>query len=192
MKVIFSKSHKKKKLSFVLIHGWEGSPNKEWFLWLNKKLIKDGHDVLSMTMPNPKFPDKNVWLKHLEDFVLPTKDTVLIGHSMGGICVLKYLEKISQKIKASILVAPYLINDKNWKTVSSFYSRKINWEKVNKNCNKFFTIYSDNDPYVSLDKHQFIREKIDADLIVLHNKGHFSEEDNITKIPELYDIIKSL
>lgn len=189
MKIITSKSYKKKHISFVLIHGWEGGPNKDWFPWLNKKLIKDGYDVINMSMPNSFNPKKDEWVKHLEDYVDLSKDTFFIAHSLGAISVLKYLEKINKKIKGAILVAPYIINEKEYKTLSSFYSRKIDWSKVNKNCNKFFTIFSDDDPFVSLDQYLFMKDKTKVDLTVLHNRGHFSDDDNIKEISELYDII---
>ncbi len=35
-----------------------------------------------------------------------------------------------------------------------------------------------------------MKDKTNVDLTVLHDKGHFSDEDNVEKIPEVYDIIK--
>ena len=173
-----------------MVHGWEGSPNKDWFLWLNKKLIKAGHNVLNMSMPNSFHPKKDEWVKHLEEHIDLSKDTFFITHSLGAIAVLKYLEKIDKKIKGAILVAPYIINEKKYKTVSSFYSRKIDWKKVNKNCSKFFTIFSDNDSFVSLDQYFYMKDKTNVVLTVLNNRGHFSDDDNIKELPELYKIIE--
>jgi len=190
MKIIESKSYKKKNISFVLVHGWEGGPDKDWFPWLNKKLIKDGYDVINMSMPNPMSPKKDEWVNHLEKHIKTLKNIFFVAHSLGAICVVKYLEKISKKTRGAVFVAPYIINEQEYKTVSSFYSRKIDWAKVNKNCNKFFTIFSDDDPFVSLDQYLFMRDKTNVDLTVLHNKGHFSDNDNIKEIPELYKIIK--
>lgn len=190
MKIITSKKYEKKKLSFILVHGWEGGPNKDWFPWLNKKLIKDGHDVINMSMPNTMFPKKGEWVKHLEEHIDPTRETFFIAHSLGAIAVLKYLEKIDKKIKGAIFVAPYIINEQNYKILSSFYSRKIDWKKVNKNCNKFFTIFSDDDSFVSLNQYVYMKENTNVELIMVPDKGHFSDDDNIKEIPELYEIIK--
>lgn len=190
MKIIQSKKYKEKKFSFVLVHGWEGSPSEDWFPWLNKKLIKAGHDVVNMSMPNPLHPKKGEWVKHIEEHIDPSAKTCFIAHSLGAIAVLKYLEKIDKKIKGAIFVAPYVINEKKYETLSSFYNKKIDWTKVNKNCNKFFTIFSDDDPFVSLDQYLFMNDKTNVNLTVLHNRGHFSDDDNVKEIPELYDIIK--
>jgi hypothetical protein len=190
MKIITSKSYKKKKISFVLVHGWEGGPNKDWFPWLNKKLVKDGYDVVNMSMPNSMSPKRGEWVKHLEEHIEPSRDIFFIAHSLAPVAVLKYLEKIDKKIKGAIFVAPYIINEQKYKTVSSFFNVKIDWSKVNKNCKKFFTIFSDDDPFVSLDQYLFMKDKTKVDLTVLHNRGHFSDDDNVKEIPELYEIIK--
>ncbi len=190
MKIITSKKYNKKKISFILVHGWEGGPDKDWFPWLNKKLIKDGYDVINMSMPNPMSPEKGEWVKHLEEHIDISKETCFIAHSLGAVAVLKYLEKIKQRIRGAIFVAPYIINEQKYKDVSSFFSRKIDWSKVNKNCKKFFTIFSDNDSFVSLDQYSYMKNETNVDLTVLNNKGHFSDDDNIKELPELYKIIK--
>ncbi len=190
MKIITSKKYDKKKISFILVHGWEGGPDKDWFPWLNKKLIRAGHDVTNMSMPNPMFPKKEEWVKHLEEHIDPTRETFFIAHSLGAIAVLKYLEKINKKIKGVIFIAPYVINEKKYKTLSSFYSRGIDWSKVDKNCNKFFTIFSDDDTFVSLDQYLYMKDKTDVELIMVSDKGHFSDDDKIKELPELYNIIK--
>lgn len=191
MKIITSKKYSKKEISFILVHGWEGGPDKDWFPWLNKKLIKDGFDVVNMSMPSSMSPKKGEWIKHLEEHIDLTGKIFFIAHSLGAMAVLQYLEKINKKIRGAIFVAPYVINEKKYKTLSSFYSRKIDWTKVNKNCSKFFTIFSDNDPFVSLEQYVFMKENTDVELTMISDKGHFSDDDdNIKELPELYNIIK--
>lgn len=190
MKIIISKKYSKNKISFVLVHGWEGGPDKDWFPWLNKKLIKEGFDVINMSMPNSMSPKNGEWVKHLEDHVDPSNKIFFIAHSLGAVSVLRYLEKINKKIRGAIFVAPYVINEKKYKTLSSFYSRKIDWLKVNKNCNKFFTIFSDDDPFVSLKQYVFMKENTNVELTMVSDKGHFSGVDRIKELPELYNIIK--
>lgn len=185
MKIIISKQYKKKKSSFVLVHGWEGGPNKDWFPWLNNKLIKGGYEVLNMSMPNPLSPVRSKWVEHLKDHVKASSKTFFIAHSIGCMAVLRYLEEINTKIKAVILVAPYITNEKKYKIISSFFYGDIKWKKINKNCDKFFTIFSDNDPFVSLDQLTLINKEIDTNSMVLHNKGHF----DVPEIDKLYELV---
>lgn len=191
MKIIVSKKYDKKKISFILVHGWEGGPNEDWFPWLNKKLIKAGYDVTNMAMPNSMSPKNGEWVKHIEDHTDPSREIFFIAHSLGAASVLRYLERIDQQIKGVIFVAPYIINEKKYKSISSFFNKKFDWQKINKNCKKFFTIFSDNDSFVSLKQYTFMKDKTDVELIILHDKCHFSEENgNIKELPELYNLIK--
>jgi predicted alpha/beta hydrolase family esterase len=50
-------------------------------------------------------------------------------------------------------------------------------------------IFSDNDPYVPLRDSEIFKEKLGAKIIVERGKGHFSGEDNITKLPVVLDEI---
>lgn len=184
MKIISSKKFKNKDKSFVLVHGWEGGPNKDWFPWLNNKLIKEEYEVLNMSMPDPLSPVRNKWVGHLRDHVKISSKTFFIAHSIGCMAVLRYLEEIDKKIKAIILVAPYVTNEKKYKTISSFFYGDIKWKKINKNCDKIFTIFSDNDPFVSLDQLTLINKEINTSSMVLHNKGHF----DVSEVKELYDL----
>lgn len=184
MKVILSKN-KKKDRSFVLVHGWEGGSDKDWFPWLNNKLIREGYEVLNMSMPDPLYPNKNEWIKHLKDHVKVSSKTFFIAHSIGCMAVLRYLAEINTKVKAVVLVAPYITNEKKYKTISSFFHGDIKWGKISRNCNKIFTIFSDNDPFVSLDQLTLINKEINTNSMVLHNKGHF----DIPEIEELYDLV---
>ena len=105
----------------VLVHGWEGGPSHNWFPWLTEKLTKDGYMVLNMSMPNPNTPEKSTWVKHLQDHIQPNNNTVIVSHSIGCMATLRYLEKLSTKIRATVLIAPYTKNEKKYKTVESFF-----------------------------------------------------------------------
>ena len=59
------------------------------------------------------------------------------------------------------------------------------YNKIISHTKKFTGIFSDNDPFVPLDKNEgLLKEKLGAKTIVLHDKGHFTEEDNVTELPE--------
>ena len=55
----------------------------------------------------------------------------------------------------------------------------LNLNKVKENSGKIIVIFSDNDSYVSLSNKEIFKEKLNAEIIIEHEKGHFGGEDGI-------------
>ena len=169
-----------------LIHGWEGHPEEEWRPWLKNQLEKKGFVVNIPAMPDTVHPQMEVWLKHLTKMVgVPDKDCYFVGHSLGCITILRYMETLpaDQKVGGVVLVAGFT-SSLGYEELESFFAKPINWEKIKSRCKKFIAIHSDNDPYVSLHYGQvFFKEKLNAELIIEHNKKHFSGSDGINELP---------
>jgi predicted alpha/beta hydrolase family esterase len=57
-------------------------------------------------LPNAEDPKIQEWIKVIEDFN-PKEDDVIVGHSRGGVAVLRYLEqaRIDLKVKKILLIA---------------------------------------------------------------------------------------
>ena len=161
-----------------IIHGWQGSPNGNWFPWLKEKLESKGSIVSVPEVPNPDYPELNSWLKKITEVVSkPDNDTYLIGHSLGCITILRYLEGLKTgKIGGSILVAGFT-DDLGIKELSGFFISPINWEKINSGCGKFVVIASDNDPYVPLKYSDILKEKLNAKVLIQPGMGHFNMKE---------------
>ncbi|MBI2529833.1 MAG: alpha/beta hydrolase, partial [Candidatus Diapherotrites archaeon] len=134
-----------------LIHGFRGRPNRGWRPWLKKELGKLGFSVSVPAMPDANNPKMNAWVKHLADVVgTPDKDCYFIGHSLGCITILRYLESLgkNKKVGGAVLVAGFS-DDLGIKELHDFFTRPVDWKKIKSNCRKFVAIHSDNDPYVA-------------------------------------------
>lgn len=179
---------KSKRTPVILVHGWEGSSTKNWFPWIAGKLSATKYWVIPMTMPNPNSPKKADWIKHLQDHVEPDSKTIFVAHSIGCMAVLRYLENISDKVDAAILVAPFTENEKKYKTIQSFFVDTLKWDKIKRNCPKIYTIHSDDDPYVSSWQRLPFIENLNATSFVEKGKGHFDGKT----LPKILEIVKSL
>lgn len=177
-----------------LIHGWEGYPEEGWRPWLKEKLEANGFQVSVPAMPDTDHPKRDAWLERLTKIVAtPDEDCYFVGHSLGCITILRYLEtlKENQKIGGVILVAGFT-SDLGYEDLSSFFTKPIAWGKIKSHCSKFIAIHSDNDPYVSLHYGDFFKEKLGAEIIIETNKGHFSGDDGITELPSVFDAVLKL
>ena len=98
-----------KKRVFI-IHGWESSPESNWFPWAKRELEKLGYEVTVPVMPTPMFPKKEEWVEYIKKLVrAPDKEMLLMGHSLGVIAILRYLESLEneERINKAILVAGF-------------------------------------------------------------------------------------
>jgi len=155
-----------------------GNPNKGFKPWLKKELEKRGFIVESPPMPNTNDPKLSGWVGHLSRMVgKPDKDCYFIGHSLGCITILKYLESLKENemVGGAVLVAGFSVDlgDK-YKVIARFTEKPVNWNMVMSHCKKFVAIHSDNDPAVPMIHGKMMEEKLGAKLIIEHNMEHFS------------------
>ncbi len=177
----------------IIIHCWEGYPNYCWYPWIKQELESRGYEVLVPEMPETNFPNFDKWLSKLKETIgEPNEDVYLIGHSLGCITILKYLESLkdNEKIGGAILVAGFT-DDLGYKEIKSFFETLIDFQKIKLHCSKFVVIHSDDDPYVSLKYGDIFKKELNAKLIVKNNMGHFSgkieKKESCTKLPDVLE-----
>lgn len=181
-----------------LIHGWEGHPEEGWRPWLKKKLEEKGFEVIVPAMPDTATPTMDKWVPYFAQTVgTPDENTYFVGHSLGCVTILRYLEilKEGEKVGGVVLVAGFGqdLEYEDYKgELSSFFTQPVNEQEIRKHCNKFVAIHSDNDPYVPLKHADIFKEKLGAEIIVQKGMKHFSGDDGITELPIVLDSVLKL
>ena len=173
-----------------VIHGYQSHPKDCWFPWLKKELVKRGCKVFVPRMPNPARPEKSSWVQEIKRAVgAPDENTFLVGHSLGAIAIIRYIETLrkNQKIGGAIFVAGRAMGRKTfggrYGRISSFFKNPISWRKIKRRCKKFTGLYSADDPVVSTENGRLLKQKLGAKFILVNNKGHFSRSDKVYKLP---------
>lgn len=167
----------------IILHGWTGHSQENWFPWLKEQLEKKGFAVETPDFPDSYFPKLRQWLKTLKKTIgIPDKYLILIGHSLGAVTVLRYLETLPQKkkIKAAILVAGFVTPEVkvDSKELIDFLTSPWDWSKIRRRAKYFFVINSDNDPYIPLSEAHLLAKNLHQKLILLKNQGHFNIKSN--------------
>lgn len=179
-----------------IFHGTAGYPEENWFPWLKEELEKRGCRVFIPQFPTPKNQTLENWLGVLENYKKHVNsETILIGHSLGGAFLLRFLEKSNTRVKAAFIVAaPIGVRPiKNYEKDDLFvdYTKPFDWARIKGNCGKFFVFHSDNDPYVGLGNGEELAERLGTELIFIPNSGHFNKEAGFTKFEALLEKISS-
>jgi predicted alpha/beta hydrolase family esterase len=193
----------------VIIHGGTTFDNrKEYLAYLENQTIdierlKPGYDwkltlsehlggnyiVLCPKMPNStnaNYKEWTIWFENILSVI--NKDIILIGHSLGGIFLAKYLSEhlIDNNISKLILVAaPF--TDTPEESLGSF-RLKTNLSKIQQQVNNIVLIHSKDDPVVPFnDSLEYKKQLKDAKLITFDNRQHFNQQE----FTELAELIKN-
>ena len=180
-----------KKRVFI-IHGWKGDPDEGWFPWLKKQLEDKGFEVYVPSMPDSNRPKLEVWISYIDNLVgQPDNNTYFVGHSSGCRAILSYLEKLSDDVKIGgvIFVAGWFIltnleSDEDWETAKPWLEREVNFDRIKSHSKNFVAMFSQNDPYVSMDNKTIFEEKIGCKIIILGQRGHLGADDGVIELPQ--------
>ncbi|MFA6549929.1 MAG: alpha/beta hydrolase [Candidatus Gracilibacteria bacterium] len=182
-------------MDFFIFHGTGGYPEENFFPWLKVELEKLGHNVTVPQLPDADKPDFDKWFNFLEKYEKDFgPDMVLIGHSLGGAVLLRELEKIPNKVKATfIIAAPIGVSvTKYYETDKPFIAHPFDWAKIKNSAEKFVVFHSDNDPFVQLINGQELAKNLGIDLMFVPNAGHFNTASGYTKFELLLQKIKEI
>jgi predicted alpha/beta hydrolase family esterase len=187
----------------VIVHGWDGYPEEGWFPWLKKELEVKGFEVIAPQLPDPESPRIQKWVPALAEAVgLADENTYFVGHSMGCQTIARFLESLPEgtKVGGAVFVAGFFKHltgleddddvretDKHWLGTS------LDLQKVKSHLSKSVAIFSDDDPWVPLDNQDEFRDKLRSEIIIEHNKGHFSgSRDGVVELPVVRDALLKL
>ncbi len=178
--------------SYVLLHGYNGSPAKNFFPWLKQELEKRGAKVYAPLLPetdDPKVADQvTEVLKHTPF----DKDTVLVGHSLGGVVALKVLEKLPVPVRRTVLVGCY---SENRFLDEDFPSYAFDWKfdaaRIGKNAGEIHVLRDMTDDTVPQDNTANLQKLIGGTLFdFAANKPHACGEQEPEILRHCIDSIR--
>ncbi|HIJ98142.1 TPA: serine hydrolase family protein [archaeon] len=182
-------------MNFLILHGYGGYPNENWFPWLKEELEKLGHIVEVPQLPESEKPDLGKWMDEVAKYdEIFGGDLIIIGHSMGVTLGLRKLETIENPIKAFISVAGFAekLDSRYDKVVKTFMETQFDWEKIKQNCKSFYVYQSDNDSYVPVQAGEKLSKNLGAEFILVKNAGHFNSFAGYNKFESLLEKIKTI
>ena len=177
-----------------IIHCWGGNPKDGWYPWICNHLQKKEIEVKCLEMPNTNTPKIEEWIEKLEQEIdCLDEDTFFIGHSIGCQTIMRYLQrKKITKIGGILFVAPWLElslkaveSEKDYNIAHPWLEKPLFLEKIKKFTTNITCIFSDDDYFVPLSQKRIFESKLSADCIVVHEKGHISEEDGVFELKEI-------
>jgi len=165
--------------NIIIVHGAYGHPGENWFPWLKSELEKLGCVVFVPKFPTPENQSLQNWLKVFEDYKqYLDENSIVVGHSLGPAFLLSILENLDRPIKAAFFVSGFIgfLGNPEFDEVNkSFVDKRFDWQKIRRNCPKFFVFHSDDDPYVPLEKAEQLAKNLGVGVTLVKDAGHFNE-----------------
>jgi len=170
--------------TYYILHGLGGHSGENWFPWLKQQLEKMGHKAIVPNFPNPFSPVLDDWLNTLRREISENGEGILIGHSLGGVLAIKYIEAGGLPHEVILTATPFGILD-DIPEINSFLEKPIKLSDDIKKQVKFTVLYSDNDPYVPVRQAKDWERLLNVKPIKLSGVGHMK----VLKLPEILDYV---
>lgn len=187
------------KANCVIIHGCPSNVekamnpetrtyDKHWIPWLKKELLAKGIKTEAPLMPSPWEPDYEKFKAEFEKYDV-TENTILVGHSCGTIFLIRWLGETKRKVAKLILVAPWVIADKDNESRVAFYEHPI--DEAIKLRVKYIVLFTADDEEKDGKKSvEIIHQAIGGEVIELKGRGHYTMGDmGTTEFPEVLEVV---
>ncbi len=165
----------------IIFHGTQGSPEGNWFRWLEFDLQAKGYDVWLPTLPYAEQPSLMEWASFVRSHCpFPLDENVMIvGHSSGAILAFVLLQ-LGYTFAGVAAVSIFMDNTLGWAPNDKLFDVEFDYAALRANQTPRVIINSDTDPYVPLAQAETIAEQSGTELLVLKDQGHFNLERSPT------------
>lgn len=159
--------------------------------YLEKKLGED-FEIIKPRMPLQDNAIYEEWKINFERyFPYLRNNLILVGSSLGGIFLAKYLSenKFPKKILSTYLICPPFDNTLSREDLVGGFKLKSDLSLIYKNSKNINLLFSRDDDVVPVAHAEKFRDKLnDANIVIYKSKnGHFK----ISEFPEIIKMIKS-
>lgn len=199
----------KRKTQVLFIHGgMTFKNNKDYLNYLKHRTIRLNHEEnwedfflgeklgKNFHLIKPRMPCKEnaryeEWKIHFQRYMpLLKNNVVLVGYSLGGVFLAKYLSenKFPKKIVSVYLVASPFDDTIYNEDLAGGFKLKKDLSLIEKNSKKVYIMFSKDDPVVPVSHAEKFKNKIPHAKVVIYNdkNGHF----RVTRFPEIVKMIK--
>jgi predicted alpha/beta hydrolase family esterase len=201
---------KKRKIQILIIHGGMTFKNKKDYMsflknmkisteekiyWTDdylKQNIGKYVEIIKPRMPLKENAKYNEWKIYFERYFPKLRDNIiLIGSSLGGIFLAKYLSenKFPKKILSTYLIGTPFDDTLSGEDLAGGFNLKSDLSLLETNSKNLTLLFSEDDNVIPLSHAKKFRQKLkNAQIISYRGKnGHFK----ISKFPEMIKMIKS-
>ena len=153
--------------NFLILHGRNGSPSSHLFPWLKFELEKLRHRVQMPSLPNSSEPNDEEQAQFVINNCNINENTVIVGHSFGGVVALRLLERGMKAKGVVLLCTPFsgkFLDEKVRASVTTACKKGFDFEKIKRNAQRFTLLYDSRDYVVPMSDGEAFARKLGVNL----------------------------
>jgi len=138
--------------AIVVNHGLEARSDSVWFPYFAAELAAQGHTVAIPNLPESEAPRLDSWRTAFAEAAAaagPASDTVLVGHSIGGVNVLRMLEQHDVATAgrfAGVLLVSTAAHEVGYDLLAEFFDEPFDWARIRGAAREFRVLAAADDP----------------------------------------------
>jgi predicted alpha/beta hydrolase family esterase len=162
-------------MSFLILHGWQGSGPGHWQTWLAGRLRERGARVSYPDLPEPDSPRLDRWLEALDRELAAAPDKLaVLCHSLACVLWLQHAQLTgSREAERVLLVAPPSPTAE-LPGVEGFFPLAVEPVDVARAAGSTEIVASDNDPYCPEGAEQLYGVSLELPVHVIDGAGHLN------------------
>ncbi|WP_439239264.1 RBBP9/YdeN family alpha/beta hydrolase [Lonepinella sp. BR2919] len=174
--------------NIYITHGYTANSQKHWFPWLKVRLENQNIATQIFDMPNSSQPDPQEWLTfHQNNIHQLDQNSYFIGHSLGCIATLRFLQQAKINVGGVILVSGFAEKLPNLPELDKFNETLLNFTALIEQIPQRVVIASDDDDVVNVQFTRHLAQNLQANYIEVSSYHHFLDRQGVTELPLLYN-----
>ncbi|MBI2484339.1 leucine--tRNA ligase [Candidatus Uhrbacteria bacterium] len=164
---------------YVLLHGFDGSPDGIFFPWLTNELSKRGLSYQAPVLPHSSRPTEKEQVDYVLRHCTFDEHTVLFGHSLGAAVALKVAENLDTKIAKLVLAGGFIEPDflDKKRPFADTFTWEFDFEKIKLRAEEILILSEENDYAIPAEQGRTLHALLGgAHITAIGQQPHFMSE----------------
>ncbi|MFK4565895.1 RBBP9/YdeN family alpha/beta hydrolase [Enterococcus sp. UD-01] len=176
------------KEKIFLIHGYTANPEANWFPWLKAEVKKQlKQEIAILKMPNPEAPVPQAWDAYCHSKIAHSDGITIIGHSLGCIEALRFVDQHELKEVRLILVSGFDETTAWLPELASFTEKPLHYAELLPKIKQAVVISAIDDDIIPYHYSETLARHLHCKFILLPEGKHFIDRDGVLSLPTVME-----
>jgi predicted alpha/beta hydrolase family esterase len=180
-------------MPIYMFHGYTASPDDHWFPWLQKKVESELNTPFKrLSFPDSDHPVVSAWDQYCDTHIKAEDNITLVGHSLGCIQVLHYLDQHDIHNINVLLISGF--DEPIWTLpeLNPFTEHPVDYTKALPKIRKVTVISALNDDIVPYPYTLTLARHLHSKFVLMPSGHHFTETGKDQQLPIAFEELKQL